>query len=58
MWLPWRREIGTFPHFRERCESLRAKALAEIVISSTPRNVEGEAQLKDASGGDNGGVAM
>ena len=26
---PWRREVGTFPHFRERCESLQADALAE-----------------------------
>jgi hypothetical protein len=38
----WQQEIGTFTHFRERCESLHAKALAE-------NNVKGAAQLKAAS---------
>ena len=55
---PWRREVGTFPHFRERCESLQAEALAEIAVSSRPMSVEGEAQVKAASGEDYDRLAM
>jgi hypothetical protein len=54
----WQQEIGTFTHFRERCESLQTKALAEIVISSTPMNVDGAAQLTAASCEDNDRGAM
>ena len=44
-----KREVGTFPHFHERCESLQAEAFAEIVVSSRPMSVERKAQVKAAS---------
>jgi hypothetical protein len=52
-----RREIGSFPYFRERCESLKPY-LAEMIVSSAPMNVGGEAQVKAASGEDYDRSAM
>ena len=51
-------EGGTSRHCRERCASLQAEALAEIVVSSRPMNIEGEAQVKTASGEDCDRLAM